>query len=243
MKDTLPENASPVTLAAVLNWVKDAPLDPKVKHELRYAVKKACRWFGMSPDQVSADPVTLRKKFQNVSPGGVGVRGKTYSNVKSGLGRALDLMGIGSRRAHKSALSPDWDALVANVEPEYDRALVGRFGRFCCSRNIAPHEVGDAVADDLLSSLEQDLRVAKPRRVHRETVRLWNKWVASREDWPGAVLTLPNYLRKHVRNDLHEALVADIEGYLARQATSDPFDLPRPLPIDGGSTASPAVSY
>lgn len=219
------------TLASAIAWLLSAMPDDTDRRDLKSSVKTACRWFGKSPDQVPLDPVALRRLFSTVSPGKAKVTRKRVVNVKWGIGRLLDLMHVGSRKAHHSALLPEWVALIAKIEDKYARVLMRRFGRYCSARMITPCEVCDATTDAFLLSLECELRVGKPRHAHRETCRLWNRLAASMASWPQTLLILPSYSRQYVLpwQTFPKSLIDDIEKYLAKQSTDDPFDLSAPV--------------
>lgn len=220
-----------LTLDLGLEWLKSAPLDDTQRRDIKSAVNTACRWFHKPPAEVPLDPVALRRLFKTVSPGKVGVTRGTFANVKWGIGRLLDLMGVGSRRAHQSPLAPEWVALAAKIDDPYAAVLLRRFGRYCSSRAIAPCCVGDAVTEDFLLSLERELRVGNPRHAHRETLRLWNRLAEFTPAWPQTHLTLPSYSRQYALDwdAFHPDLVEDLERYLAKQTTDDPFDLSAPI--------------
>ena len=177
------------------------------------------------------DPVLLGRLFKSVSPGGVGVTRKQFANVKWAIGRLLDLMGLGTRRVKQFPLSAQWRDRVSGADDQYSYILLSRFGRYCSARKIEPSGVTDAIANEFRQSLELELRVADPRRTHRETVRMWNRLAASPGRETLQVLTLPSYSRRYVLSwdDLHPDLLKDMEGYLSKQATADPFDLSAPI--------------
>jgi integrase len=110
---------------------------------------------------------------------------------------------------------------MAQIKDAYTRVLLGRFGRFCSAHNLEPSDISDAVADRYLQSLENELRVAKPRNTHRETARLWNRLARSMDSWPQVLLMVPSYSRKYVLawEAFHPALVSDVESFLSKQAT------------------------
>src|SRR6185436_780883 len=68
--------------------------------------------------------------------------------------------------------------------------------------------------------------------------QVWNRNAAYSPDWPKQLLAVPNYGRKYVLDwqDFHPELVAEIEHYLGKQATDDPFDLSAPIEAHKSST-------
>jgi integrase len=219
------------TLSAALNWLAGAQVPDTEKRDLRSAAETACRWFKKTADEVPADPAVLRRFFRQVPAGAVGVSKKRRANVKWGVGRLLHLAGIGTRSVHKSLLAPRWEHLVGSISDPYARVLMSRFARFCSARQIEAESVSDAVMAAFLVSLEQEMRVADPRKAHRESIRLWNRSATSNPAWPRHMLTLPSYTRTYTLSwaAFPASLVEDVERYLSKQATVDVFDLSAPI--------------
>jgi integrase len=219
------------TLAVVLKRLDDAQLTETAKRDLMSAVETSCRWFKKSAEEVPADPTVLRRLFRQVPAGAVGVSKKRRANVKWGIGSLLDLAGIGSRSVHKSPLAPRWHEIVVSVCDPYARVLLNRFARYCSARQIDAAAVSDEVAAAFLVSLEQEMRVAKPRRVHRATLRLWNRNATSNPVWPRQLLTVPSYRDNYALSweIFPLSLAQDVECYLTKQATVDVFDLSAPI--------------
>lgn len=219
------------TLAEAIKLLDEAQLGEREKRDLRSAVETACRWFKKPPDQVPADPKGLRRLFEQVPAGAVGVSKKRRANVRWGIGRLLDLIGVGSHSAHKSPLSPRWRELVDTISDPYARVLLSRFARYCSARQIKAATVSDEVSAAFLASLEQEMRVTKPRSVYRATIVLWNRNAACNPAWPRQQLTLPNYGQTYAPSwaAYPSSLAADVERFLSKQATVDVFDLSTPM--------------
>ncbi len=218
------------TLADALRRTETMGLDPIQMRDMKSAARTACRWFKLRPDQVPADPVALRRLFHSISAGGEGVTLKRRANVKAGVRRLLDLAGGELYCTRRQPLTEDWLAVTGAVSNRYERQVIERFGRFCSARQISPDAVSDTHASAYLADLERRLRVSKPLHVHRETVRLWNRAAeASRLSY--ATLAVPSYTRTYVFpwETFHPDLRADVEAFLSRQATADPFDLSAPV--------------
>jgi integrase len=225
------EQSSIRVLSDALQWVDQSSLGEVEKRDIRSAVETACRWFKMTPHEVPADPVALRRLFRSVPAGAVSRTKKRKANVKWGVGRLLRLVGVVPRREKNDPLTPCWRGLIDAVSDKYARDFLRRFAGYCCLRHIEPEGVSDGLTTEFLGSLEQQLRVADPRRSHRETIRLWNRAVASYPSWPQRLLSLPSYSRKYVLSwsAFPSSLIEDVECFIAKQATSDPFDLSTPI--------------
>jgi integrase len=218
-----------MTLADGLRWLNSAPLPAVQKRDLESAINTLSRWCKKPLSEMQLNPADLRREFAVLSPGGIGVKKKTLSNVKSRLATTLDLIGRGSRKAHKAKLSVEWQTFLNNVGDRYSAVLLRRFGRYCSSLELQPSQVCDRLLVDFLHSLKLDLSVNKPRRAHRETIRLWNRY-APRSGLQGN-LSLPSYTNAYCLpwSAFPQHLVDDVESYLTQQATNDPFDLSAPL--------------
>lgn len=219
------------SLADALEWLETAQLGKTEERDLRSAVETSCRWFKKSPAEVPADPAALRRLFRQVPAGAVGVTKKRRANVKWGLGRLLVLGGVAKSAVRNAPATPAWVCLINTICDPYGRVLLSRFARFCSAHVVEAENVSDAVAGEFLEWLEQEFRVGKPQRVHRETVRLWNRMAGCNPLWPKQVLTLPNYSPKYILAwDVFPASLAeDVERYLSKQATVDVFDLSSPI--------------
>lgn len=234
-------HASVLTLGLALAWIATAPLTDTQKRDLRSAVLTSCRWIGKSPDEVSGDPAVVRRLFKDISPGGAGVTRKTFSTVKSAVNRLLKLMGVVPRPIHKWPLSPKWQSSLRLIGDEQVRYSIKRFGRFCTSRGVEPEDVCEEIAGAFRGALELELRVAAPRSAHRQTLDRWNRLAKSIPGWPQTILAVPNYSRGYALpwNAFHCEYASDVERYLARRITIDPFDLSAPIrPLRESSAAT-----
>jgi integrase len=228
MNENIEQELQMMTCSSALDWLETASLQPRDKRDIKSAIETACKWFKKTPGSVPLDPSVIRRLFKSVSPGGCGVTKKRFANVKSSIRRLLELMGIKSQTV---TLSATWQANIALIDKRYDRLLLTRFGRFCSERQIAPCKVTDAIADDYRTHLDEQLRVSNPKRVHRETIRMWNRMAFTLPLWPKQELTLPCYSNAYTLpwSAFHPDFIGDVERYIAKKTTDDPFDLSAPI--------------
>lgn len=228
MNESIEQKSRMMTCRSALEWLATASLAPREKRDIRSAIETSCKWFKRTPDTVPLDAAALRRLFKTISPGGCEVTKKRFANVKSSIGRLLELMCVKSQTV---SLSAAWQANIALIDKPYDRLLLTRFGKFCSERQIAPADVTNSTADYYLAYLQAQLRVSNPQRVHRETIRMWNRMACILLSWPKQELTLPSYSKAYTLPwpAFHPDFTADVERYIAKKTTDDPFDLTAPI--------------
>lgn len=193
-------------------------------------IKTACRWFGMAPDDVIAHPMNIRPRFGRLSPGGLGVSTKRIQNVRSSLKAALQRVQVIDGRSFKVPLTPEWRGLIGRVSDTYLRQKVHCIASFASARNLGPNHIDDAFSAMLLEALQDDRLHSNPRITHQNAVRAWNKLVGSVSGWPKTALHQPRYRKiKTPAAPMHPNLGAEIERFLVRHSTDDPFDLATPM--------------
>jgi hypothetical protein len=107
------------------------------------AVKRVCVMAGTTPAGVTADPTSLRRILTKIRPAAHGISAKSYSNLRSLLGAALQLsgaidpLGWGDARHH-----PAWGPLLEVIAD--DKRLsngLAAFANWCTANGISPSEV------------------------------------------------------------------------------------------------------
>jgi hypothetical protein len=95
-KERYPVNDSKTvgTLADVLDLLDLAGLTGTRRRDLVSAVNRLCEMAGTAPATVRAEPSILKDKLSRIRPAAHGVSVKSYSNLKSLLGAALQLAGV-----------------------------------------------------------------------------------------------------------------------------------------------------
>ena len=73
------------TLADALVALLDAPLTDIQKRDTRSAVMTFCKALGLSPDEVPASPIYIRRKLESISYIALGYSKGRWANIKTGV--------------------------------------------------------------------------------------------------------------------------------------------------------------
>ena len=205
-------------------------LSEKSKKRLKNDARVACKWFEAAPDVLLAHPAELNPRFRRLSPARLGVSRKRIANVRNSVRNVLRVVDTGSGWSLAKELSADWRALEAKIPDAYRRAALRCLVQFGSACGVPPDEFDDAQSARLLDNLENSRLRGRPKVTHKNAVRVWNQLADMVEGWPRQKLTLPRYGDTYVLpwGSFPRSLVADVERFLDRGSTADPFDLSRP---------------
>jgi hypothetical protein len=221
-----------LTLEDVLKRVAAAQnLTPRQKREITSAVNSTALWLHRTPAEIPANHEYLRRAFQRLDFGTLGVGRARIKNVQSLMKRGLEVVGVPTSGGYLAPLNPTWARLKDKIADPYPRGCLARFLRFCSVRGIGPDEVDDGVVEAFRLELQKENLTARPEVAVQSAVRLWNRQVDQVPDWPRIRLT--PLLRRETYTlrweQLPADLVADVERYLAILAGLDPTDPLAPL--------------
>jgi integrase len=229
-KERYPVNESKTvgTLADVLDLVDQAGSGTR-RRDMVSAVKRLCEMAGNAPATVRAEPPVLKDMLSRIRPAADGVSARSYSNLKSLLGAALELAGVidpsgrGSARRH-----PEWGPLLEAVADDQRLSNgLAAFANWCAGQGISPGEVDDPLVQRFLTWLEVKTIQPKPRDLVRRIPNLWNEASTKFNSWPATTLITLSFKAppKHLKwSDLSLSLRQDADTYLARRANPDLFD-------------------
>jgi integrase len=201
--------------------------------DLRSAVRIAARTLGLPPESVTAHPGTLGRLLANVAPAAHGLRPARWRNVRSLLGKALQLAGADLLPGRAvDPLLPSWRELAGRLETKAARIALGRLMRFCSAHGLGPEAVDDAVLARFHQALVEGSLARKPQQAHRDAVRAWNRAVGTVPGWPAVVLTPPPGGKAPYVLPIAAFALSfhqDLAAWLARLAGADPLaELPFP---------------
>lgn len=189
-------SSAPLTLADVRRLItEDDRLTPLRRRELRCSLKRAGDLLYRDLAEIPADPVTLRQQFVSLHAAQTRIKPKRLASIRSDLTFALQQCGVPVLRRTRSGLSPRWRTLHRSLPTLGLKIGVSRFLRFCDEQSIEPENVTRSTSEAFKNALEQSSIVPNPRRVHKETCRLWNKAADTVPGWPRVRLPVPNYQR------------------------------------------------
>jgi integrase len=217
------------TLADVLARVDEAGLTGTRRRDMVSAISRLCEMAGTTPASVRAEPSVLKDMLSRIRPAIHGVSAKSYSNLKSLLGAALQLAGIvdpsgrGSAKRH-----PQWGPLLEVVadDQRLSNGLVA-FANWCAGEGISPEQVDDTAVQRFRVWIEAKTLHPKPRDLVRRVPKLWNEASTKFNSWPATKLTAISFKTppKHRKwSDLSPSFQEDADAYLASRANPDLFD-------------------
>src|SRR5436309_1369490 len=121
-------NPAALTLANVLALVAAVTtLTARQKGEIISAVNSAALWLQRTPGEIPANHEYLRRAFEPVNYGTLGVGRARFRNVQSLLKQGLIISGVApSGGTYLAPLSPAWAALRDRIPMPYARDCLGR---------------------------------------------------------------------------------------------------------------------
>lgn len=226
----------------VVRVEQTSSLPTQRKREIVSAVHSACTWFHRTPGEVPANHEFLRRRFDRLSPGALGVGLARFRNVRSLIKKGLCAAGIPtSGRNYLAPLTPDWQTLLDQVKDSYARECLARFARFAGNLGIGPTQVDDGVVQAFQASLTAEDMTARPDAAAQSAVRIWNRLVDQEPLWPPIKLTPLTRRERYTLtwDQLSAPLVADVDRYLSIQSGRDPTDPLTPIkPLKAKSIAT-----
>lgn len=143
--------------------ISNAEISDRQKQDLRSAVKTVAKLIGADPPAIAADPVSLRRRLEEIAPAAHGISRGRWNNIRSLLGKALALARPMMPGRSVEPLLPEWGALAAAL-PFNRRVRLLPLLRFLSTRSVGPVQVTPAdletyreaiVADRLRESLRR----------------------------------------------------------------------------------------
>jgi hypothetical protein len=118
-----------------------------------------------------------------------------------------------------------WAKLASALPTPRAKLGLSRFMRFCTDHAIRPEDVNDAVFDRFRAALQTDSVVTTLHRVHRTACDQWNKAAQTVPSWPATRVRLPQNERRYSFDwsDFPASFVSDVEAFLSRSRSGDPF--------------------
>ncbi len=154
-----------VTLAHVIERV-DAEWEGSARRDTLSALRILVTRLDLDADAVTATPPVVRELFEANDRHRLGVSERRYANVRSLVARAIQAFGMRRRRLTTAvALTEEWKALLASVQPrEYAQGLK-RLAYFGSAAGVTPGEVEVETLRDLHAALVEECIVKNPRAI------------------------------------------------------------------------------
>src|SRR5665811_1543321 len=199
------------------------------RRDLKSAIKRICEMVRVAPAALPADPVALRGILRKIRPAAHGVSPKTWSNMRSLLGGALQLAGVADAMGRGTALrslswAPLLQPLLGNKRLSNGMAT---FANWCVVEGISPDAVDDNTVQHFSTWIATRTLCPRPCEVARRVPKLWNEAREKVEAWPRQQLTAISFRGPRQRlswEELGESFRADANAYLKMRAAPDIFE-------------------
>jgi len=212
------------TLEDLLGLIRS---DDDIPATRRRNVASALRCIGrvleMDLAALPADRRWLARRLRAADPARHGVGHKRWQNACSELSFALNRAGESALLPKGQVLTPEWAALYARLTTKQLRNGLCNLVRWCSANGIHPSEVDDDALVRYRDYLDTRLR-KDPKRIHRDTCRVWNLASQVVDGWPNNQLTVPSYRKKGFTipwDEVPDGFREDVERYLNWQAGKD----------------------
>jgi integrase len=146
--------------------------------------------------------------------------GKTLQNHVANLKDAVRHFACAGRLTGRGiALSPAWKALYEKLTAPRLRLGLSSFLRYCSANNIDHSSVSNKTVEAFICYVGEVQFTIKPRDLHKQVTRCWNRALESVPGWPQTILTVPDFRAKVTSlpwDAFPRSFVEDVERYLAQ---------------------------
>ncbi|MER9836164.1 site-specific integrase [Mesorhizobium sp. M0145] len=151
------------------------------RQELESALRSLEKWAGQSLNNIPATVADLRNLFGQMEPAALGIRPKTFANVKSlsltAITKSELVPGIFERRTGRRPKSPEWAELSNRLRLPIHQNSLSRLINWCSRAGIAPHEVNSRVVERVMADMENSSLRPNLYQVYRSMAKVWNEIV------------------------------------------------------------------
>ncbi|WP_158501089.1 tyrosine-type recombinase/integrase [Sphingopyxis sp. 113P3] len=210
-------------LAELIMSLPEIPLWKR--RELCSAIRNFAKVCGLTPDDIIADPGTIRTLRAKAPWLLAGYTKGSWANILSRLNHALEIGGVKVHRQRRNFKpNSEWEQLLAPL-CRRDRDDIHRFAGWCSIREISPHDVSPAIFDPYYAYLDQQMTQTNPRERGHVARRAWNRAIAV-EGSSYQTIPAPNPIGKRLVRweDFPQSLQDELRAYGERMLEDDPFD-------------------
>ena len=217
------------TAADVMAMLDQSDMPERRKRDLTSAINRVCEMIGYPPAALKLDVPTLRAQIGVIRSAAHGISQKTFANLRSLFGVAMEWAGVIERLPRGAARRDSaWAPLAAAVAGDKQLANgLAAFLNWCAWTGVEPASVDDKVLQRFLHWREARTLHSRPRDVVRQIPALWAAAQVLVPDWPATQLTRISFRAVSLNlrwEDLPESLRTDAEAYLTARAAPDLFD-------------------
>lgn len=211
---------------------RNGDLTDKEKSDFRSAWMRASEWTGIPLPKLIAHPSNLRPRLARLSPGKLGVKKKTITNIRRLLKRSMALVcPKRAARSHKPAYTSEIEALRASIDCKYTWTSLTCLLRYASGLGLRLAEVDDDISNAALDAMLEDGLQKRPLIVHQNACRAWGRLRSRFPELGLKSLAVPKYGKHEAlrRDDIPAHLMAEFDVFISRGSTCDPFDLSSPI--------------
>jgi site-specific recombinase XerD len=184
------------TLADALAALLEAPLTDIQKRDTRSAVMTFCKALGLSPDEVPASPIYIRRKLEGISYVALGYSKGRWANIKTGVVRAVGLVGKSYPSRNTTKLLPKWVALLKMLPASLKRK-VSAGARYLSGLGVDADAVSLTDLHSYRDTILNDRMRANAEQAWDHFLWAWNRAVDQFPDiWPQ--ITIPRVEKREV---------------------------------------------
>src|SRR5919106_2010401 len=208
------------TLADVLAAIEgDASVPQAAREGWRCSIRRVANYLERDPAQLPARLGALRFGITRLHHAQLGISRKTLqnhiANLKAAIRHVSDLEALSGRGV---TLAPAWQALYDTLPTRRLRLGLSSFLRYCSATGIDPWSVSDTIKESFIAYAKEVQFTVKPRDLHKQVARCWNRAKELVADWPPITLTVPDFRPKPDSLPWEAFLPSfaeDVERYLA----------------------------
>lgn len=176
-------NDTGMTLADLRKIIAEHPdLNKMDRTRMRSSIKRFAEVCSRTPEEIIADPATIRSLKKTAAWQIAGLSQSTWANICSSVVAAMTAAGIKvHRRRRNFALTPEWESWMADLSAR-DRQELHRFAGWCAAQTFTPEMVDAELFKHFYDYLHEQMVQTNPRERWRVHWRAWNKIVTTRGD-------------------------------------------------------------
>lgn len=218
-----PDSIKPLepTLSDVLATIEQDTSLPKPKRDgWCCSIRRVAAFLERDPAQLPARLGAVRYGIARLHHAQLGIGRKTLQNHVANLKAAVrHFTGMKRLSGRGIPFTPAWKVLYDQIQAKRLRLGLSGFLRYCSACGIDPCSVADATVDAFIKYASEVQFTVKPRDLHKQVTRCWNRAMACVPSWPQVTLTIPEFRPKAISLAwiaFPESFVEDVECYLAR---------------------------
>jgi len=208
------------TMADVLFVIERDTSLPKSKREAWCCSgRRIAKFLGRDPAQLPARLGALRFGIARLHHAQLGVSRKTLQNHIANLKATVRHFDSTERLTGRGiALTSAWKVLYEKLTAARLRLGLSSFLRYCSANDINPSSVSDGAVEAFIRYTNEVQFTIKPRDLHKQVTRCWNRAQESVPGWPQVTLTIPDFRPKATSlpwDAFPRSLLEDVERHLA----------------------------